>query len=143
MPDVQHSVARSRGSTGPTDYQVAIRCGRHAITADEPAIRGGGDAGPSPYELVLAGLVACTAMTLRMYAQRKDWNLARVSVECHLVKQADTAHIRRRLRLEGELAPGNIARLLEIAERTPVTLTLKNGLEIRTEIEPDGDPEPS
>jgi putative redox protein len=141
MPDVQHTIARARGTGGPANYAVAIRAGRHDLTADEPPIRGGADAGASPYELVLSGLVACTAITLRMYAQRKGWKLARVQAEALFIRQAEASHIERRLRLEGDLAPDQIARLLEIAERTPVTLTLKEGLAIHTELRSDGDPE--
>jgi putative redox protein len=97
--------------------------------------RGGTDAGPSPYEVVLSGLVACTAITLRMYAQRKGWNVGTVRVQALFVKQRDASHIDRGLWLEGDLSADQRARLLEIAERTPVTLTLKNGLEIHTELQ--------
>ena len=141
MPDVQHAVARARGASGPTDYQVQIHAGRHALSADEPQTRGGTDAGPAPYELVLSGLVACTAITLRMYAQRKGWNLAGVRVEALFVKRGVAPHIDRRLWLEGDLTPEQKASLLGIAERTPVTLTLKNGLAINTELRSDGDSE--
>lgn len=137
MPDIQHTIARARGTAEATDYQVAIRAGHHPITADEPPIHGGTDAGPAPYELVLAGLVACTAITLRMYAQRKGWKLTGVRVEAVLVKQGDASRVDRRLLLEGDLTVDQLGRLLEIAERTPVTLTLKNGLEIRTELRSD------
>jgi putative redox protein len=76
-----------------------------------------------------------------MYAQRKSWSLVRVQVEALLVRQADASHIQRRLRFEGDLLADQKARLLEIAERTPVTLTLKNGLKIRTELQSDDAPE--
>jgi putative redox protein len=141
MPDVQHAVARARGALDPTDYQVQIHAGRHALSADEPLSRGGTDAGPSPYEPVLSGLVACTAITLRMYAQRKGWNLAGVRVEALFVRRGDASHIDRRLWLEGDLTPEQKAGLLAIAERTPVTLTLKNGLAINTELRSSGDSE--
>jgi putative redox protein len=134
MPDAQQTIARAQGTTGSADYEVAIHAGRHGLTADEPQVRGGGDIGPAPYDLVLSGLIACTAITLRMYAQRKSWNLARVHVEALFMRHADASHIERRIRLEGDLAAEQIARLLDIAERTPVTLTLKNGVEIRTEL---------
>ena len=139
MPDIQHAIARAQGTTGATDYQVAIHAGRHDITADEPPIRGGTDAGPAPYDLVLSGLVACTAITLRMYAQRKGWSLVGVRVEATLVKRGDTSHVDRRLWLQGDLTLDQEAGLLAIAERTPVTLTLKNGLEMRTELQSNGD----
>jgi putative redox protein len=139
MPDIQHAIARAQGATGATDYQVAIHAGRHQLNADEPPARGGTDSGPSPYELVLSGLVACTAITLRMYAQRKAWKLASVRVETLFVKRGDASHIDRRLWLDGDLSADQRAGLMDIAERTPVTLTLKNGLEIRTELRSNGD----
>lgn len=139
MPDIQHAIARAQGHTGATDYQVAILVGRHELNANEPPARGGADSGPSPYELVLSGLVACTAITLRMYAQRKGWTLAGVRVETLFVKRGDASHIDRRLWLDGDLTPDQKDGLVEIAERTPVTLTLKNGLEIKTELQSNGD----
>jgi putative redox protein len=141
MPDLLHPIARARGTTRPANFAVAISAGRHNLSADEPTNRGGADSGPSPYELVLSGLVACTAITLRMYAQRKGWPLDRVQAEALFVRQAEASHIERRLRLEGDLAPDQIARLLEIAERTPVTLTLKEGVKIHTELRSGSDPE--
>lgn len=76
-----------------------------------------------------------------MYARRKGWNLVRVRVEAFLIRQANASHIVRGIWLEGDLVPEQQARRLEIAERTPVTLTLKNGLEIRTELRSGGDAE--
>jgi putative redox protein len=74
-----------------------------------------------------------------MYAQHKVWNLEGVRVEALLVKRGDTSHVDRRLWLQGDLTPDQQAGLLAFAERTPVTLTLKSGLEIRTELQSNGD----
>jgi len=96
---------------------------------------GGKDAGPAPYELLCAALAACTAITLRMYARRKDWLLRAVHVDVQLALQGEERSITRRLRFEGDLDETQRARLADIAERTPVTLTLKQGVSIMTILE--------
>src|ERR1700737_4536164 len=67
-------------ATAP-QWRVQLRAGAHQMVADEPATNGGGDAGPSPFGLLLSGLAACTATTLRMYAERKGWTLAAIEVD--------------------------------------------------------------
>jgi putative redox protein len=127
-------VARAHCEIGTESYAVRIDAGGHALLADEPPAQGGKDAGPAPYDLLLASLGACTAITLRMYAERKGWPLAGATVDLHYAKQGDRASVERVLSLAGELSGEQRARLAEIAERTPVTLTLKQGLEIRTSL---------
>src|SRR5262249_35735970 len=111
------------------------RSGRHTVTADEPADRGGQDAGPSPSDLLAAALAACTAITLRMYADRTQLQLEaiHVSVDLHRAEDKSTS-IDRVLEFEGDLTGEQRARLADIAERTPVTLTLKAGARIRTTV---------
>lgn len=113
-------------------YATTIRTHHHDLVADEPIAAGGGDAGPSPFELVLSGLGACTAITLRMYAERKQWSLAAVHVALAIHRRDTASWITRELRLDGPLDETQRARLADIAERTPVTLLIKNGSEIRT-----------
>lgn len=119
---------------GTVPYAASIGAGAHRLTADEPAERGGRDAGPAPYDLVLAGLGACTAITLRMYADRKQWPVQAVHVELHFRREGERGRIDRAVRIEGDLTPEQRARIAEIAERTPVTLTLKAGADIHTEV---------
>lgn len=129
-------MARVKARIGAEHYKVEMEGGGHAMVADEPAVRGGGNAGPSPYDLLLAGLAACTAITLRMYGERKQWDLKSATVDVRYFREGDSERIERRLGLEGNLSAEQRARMADIAERTPVTLTLKRGLSIVTELEP-------
>jgi len=126
--NVAHAVAH----IGEADYQVDIRAGRHRFAADEPPALGGKDAAPAPFQLLLSALAACTAITLRMYAQRKGWGLKGLDVDLRFVKDGDQSRIDRTLVLQGELTPEQRARLGEVAEKTPVTLALKGGVAIAT-----------
>jgi putative redox protein len=120
------------------DYAVELQAGKHRLVGDEPASRGGGNAGPGPFSLLLSGLAACTAITLRMYAQRKGWRLTAVDVEAEIFREGEASHIDRRISLHGDLDPAQAARLLEVSEKTPVTLTLKGGVDIRTTLAQPG-----
>ena len=126
----------ARATFSGNNYATEVQCGRHTLTSDEPASRGGQDAGPSPSDLLSVALAACTAMTLRMYAERKQWPLEAIQVDVDLHRAADkSTSIERVLRLKGPLSDEQRARLADISERTPVTLTLKNGAQIRTSLE--------
>ncbi len=127
-------------------FGQAIRAGRHRLVADEPAEIGGADSGPTPYGLLLAALGACTSMTLRMYARRKQLPLERVTVRLHheRVHSADCAdcdekparidRIDRTLELTGDLDDAQRQRLLEIADRCPVHRTLIGEVRIETRL---------
>lgn len=119
-------------------FTQRVRAGRHALLADEPIAVGGDDLGPSPYDLLLAALGACTSMTLSMYAERKKWPLEQVSVELHhdRIHSEDcrdceddrTGMIERLSRvitLIGPLDDAQRARLVEIANKCPVHKTLR------------------
>lgn len=128
-------MAHAYGSIGLDRYAVQIDAGGHKIVADEPRSNGGADAGPAPYDLLLMSLAACTTITLRMYADRKQWEMSTLGVELRFTRGEDgKEHIDRTLRPEGKLTEDQLTRLLEIVERTPVTLTLKNGLSIVTSL---------
>jgi putative redox protein len=96
--------------------------GHHQLAADEGVGLGGKDTGPAPYELLCSAFGACTAITLRMYAERKGWPLRGLHVFERKGKEGTIARV---LSFEGELDNDQRARLADIAERTPVTLTLK------------------
>jgi putative redox protein len=126
-------MARGSAHIGKDSYTTRIEVGGHALVGDEPARNGGQGVGPAPYDYLLAGLGACTAITLRMYADRKQWPVDSVDVSLHLTHGDDGAMlVRRTLEISGAVDAAQKARLAEIAEKTPVTLTLKAGLQIDT-----------
>jgi len=126
-------MAHATATIGRDRYATSIDASGHAITADEPEKLGGANAGPAPYDLLLASLGACTAITLRMYADRKEWPLELLDVHLRLTGGADDRRIVRTIAPKG-LDAEQAARLADIAERTPVTLTLKSGIGIDTSL---------
>ena len=138
MSEERTLVGRVSARLGEVNFSVDLRAGKHRLVADEPSSHGGSDAGPGPFSLVLSGLAACTAITLRMYAQGKGWNLTAVDVQARIVRQGDKFHIDRSISLHGEIDEAQTARLLAVSEKTPVTLALKGGMEIRTELNAPG-----
>jgi uncharacterized OsmC-like protein/pimeloyl-ACP methyl ester carboxylesterase len=130
--------------TGAGNFQQEIVSGSHRLLADEPVAVGGLDSGLSPYNLLLAALGACTAMTLRLYAERKKLPLKRVSVrlthnkihaadceDCE-TKKGMLDRIDSNIALEGPLDLGQRTRLIEIANKCPVHRTLESEIDIRT-----------
>jgi putative redox protein len=132
--DVDVLVVAAHLESGHVPYGQTISVGHHEVPCDEPVSRGGADAGPSPSGLLLAALAGCTSITLRMYADRKGWDLGQVQVSVKLMRRNDAERIERTIQLGRELAPEQLARLLEIAEKTPVTRKLKQGVEIATRL---------
>lgn len=132
--------------TGTGAYAVDVRAGRHGWIADEPVAVGGDDAGPNPYQLLSAALGACTVMTMRMYANRKQWPLerARVALRHEKVHASDCAEcetrtgridrIERRIEVEGALDAAQRQRLLEIADMCPVHRTLHAEVQVVSEL---------
>jgi putative redox protein len=111
-----------------------ISVGPHAWLADEPVDDGGDDLGPTPHQLLLAALGACTAITLRLYAARKGWPLDRVEVRLSRHKDEAVEVFERELVLDGPLDDDQRARLKAIAERCPVHRTLRGKIRIETRI---------
>ena len=127
-------MARAKASIGTVNYATAIATGHHKLTADEGPELGGKDAGPAPYDLLTSALAACTVITLRMYAERKQWPVTAVHADVHYAREGDKQRIDRVLTIAGEVDDEQKIRMANIAERTPVTLTLKGGLEIKTKL---------
>ena len=117
-------------------YAQQMDAGEHALRADEPVSAGGSNSGPRPTELVIAGLAACTSITLRMYAERKGWNLGAIEVSVVLREEEGAApRIDRRIAFGAALDPEQRSRLAEISEKTPVTKLLKSGVAIQTTVD--------
>ena len=139
----RHDVVVVTGSEAHPFGQRII-AGGHQLVADEPAAIGGADSGPTPYDLLLAGLGACTAITVRMYADRKGWPLRQMTVRLrhsriHAVdcldcetKTGQLDQIDRELHFEGDLTDDQRARLMSIAERCPVHRTLNSEVLVAT-----------
>ncbi|MCK5401975.1 MAG: OsmC family protein, partial [Flavobacteriaceae bacterium] len=117
-------------------FTTQIKAGNHYMVADEPTNYGGNDFGPSPYELISAGLSACTAMTIQMYTKRKGWNIENIEVHTSYgkVHANDCEHcdenttkidtFNREIKLEGDLDEKQLTRILQIANKCPVHKTL-------------------
>ena len=128
------------------NFTTSIQTKKHFLIADEPASVGGDDFGASPYELLNAGLAACTAMTLKMYAQRKKWDLQEVYVylshskkhvqdmDSENSKPTYLDHISKKLKFVGDLSEEQQTRLKEIASRCPVHRSLIGEILIETSI---------
>lgn len=128
------------------NFTTSIQTKKHFLIADEPTSMGGDDFGASPYELLNAGLAACTAMTLKMYAQRKKWDLQEVYVylshskkhvqdmDSENSKPTYLDHISKKLKFVGDLSEEQQSRLKEIASRCPVHRSLIGEIQIETSI---------
>ncbi len=118
--------------TGP-NYTQSIETGGFTLLSDEPQGVGGQNAGPAPYSLLLASLGSCTAITLKMYADRKGWDIGRLKVSLTLSKDDEGGtFIDRTLDSDARLDGEQWLKLLEIASKTPVTKTLLAGVSITT-----------
>lgn len=123
------------GKTGDPNYVQQVICGSHQLKADEPKERDGGDAGPAPFDYLLAALGSCTSITLRMYAERKGWDLGNVTVTLHYERAKDIApSIRRDVSVSAPISEEQRARLADIIERTPVTLAIKQGVQMASNV---------
>ena len=124
------------------DFLTTVDSRTHALHADEPLSLGGRDLGMTPYELLLASLSTCMAITMRMYANRKGWPLEEAHIQLRTAPSRDpdrevriagvrnVTRIERRIELTGPLAEEQRQRLLEIADRCPIKRNLEAGLEV-------------
>jgi putative redox protein len=139
----EHTVT-VHGKAGSLAQEIVA--GRHRLSADEPTSQGGTDSGPNPYDLLLAALGACKAITVTMYARRKEWPLESITVrlrherihsdDCESCESKDVLldRIDCEVELSGSLTAEQRGRLVEIANRCPVHRTLTSEIEIRTRL---------
>jgi putative redox protein len=127
---------------GGPGYRADVSARAHNFVIDEPTALGGTDAGPTPYEYLLGALSGCTAMTLRLYANRKGWPLESVEVKMRTSRAHEVdcencektavgiTRIERKVEMSGPLTDEQKQRLLEIADRCPVKQTLERGIKV-------------
>lgn len=131
-------------------FQVTIRSNGHELLADEPAAVGGDDAGPTPYDLLLGSLAACTCMTVAMYCQRKGWALDGISVrythtrvhakDCEDCDDPDHRidQVHSSVSIDGDFDESQAKRLKQVAARCPVHKTLEAGVQIHDDVQVSG-----
>lgn len=140
--DLEHCIGTTCTSVeiGKDKYLTEVRSSGHNLIADEPIASGGKDLGMNPNELLLASLGTCTAMTLRMYADRKEWPVDRICVDLtmDIVKgnEQQTTYIKRHIRIEGKLEDIQRQQLLEIADKCPLHRIITNSIVITSNLMP-------
>ena len=125
---------------GKDKYRTEVRASGHTVVADEPVAVGGKDEGMNPNEFLLASLGTCTAMTLRMYADRKGWHVDRIFVDLTMdvVKgyEQQTTYIKRHIRIDGNIDDDQKQRMLQIADSCPLHRILSNPIVITSNLIP-------
>jgi putative redox protein len=125
--------ATARSIPGSLRQEVVID-GRHRLITDKPIEVGGEASGPSPHELLPAGLASCVASTLVMYARTKGWDLGEVTVEVDYDHRSTPRHVEMEIRLDGELAEEQLERLEKVARACPLRRSLETGFEFAERI---------
>jgi putative redox protein len=132
---------------GEENYKTVMTAGNHELIADEPEHVGGNDEGPDPYDYLLMSIGSCTVITLKMYADRKEWPVKDIYVEMRHHKahaedcedcddpKARIDKIEKDLIVKGDLSEEQLNRLLEISKKCPVHKTMLNDVEIISKIE--------
>lgn len=132
---------------GQKNYPTVMHAGRHELIADEPQGKGGEDSGPDPYDYLLMSLGSCTVITMKMYAERKKWDVDDIYVELrHFKKHAEDCvdcedpkakldHIEKEITVKGDLTAEQRERLLEISKKCPVHRTLMEDIRIQSEMD--------
>ena len=127
-------ISRAKIASTDTHYLHHIHAGSYDLQTDEPVALGGQGQGPAPFDLYLASLSACTAITLRMYAERKGWDLGEFTAEQQAQMDDDGhLHVNRVLHATGPLDEAQWTRLLEVVANTPVTKVMREGATITSE----------
>ena len=132
---------------GSENYKTVMTAGNHELISDEPEKVGGKDLGPDPYDYLLMSLGSCSVITMRMYAERKEWPVEDIYIELRHFKdhaedcedcddpKARIDKIEKEIIIKGDLSDDQIERLLEISKKCPVHRTLLNDIEIKSTVE--------
>jgi putative redox protein len=126
-----------QGHIGEQPYKCTIRWRNGVFIADEPVELGGGDLGPDPYSLLLASLASCTLSTLRMYIQRKGWQVPEIQVSLNMTQEREperVTRISRDITFSQQLTDEQSEKLRMIADKCPVSLLLKHSITIHTNL---------
>jgi len=129
-------IASATAQIGYTKYQTIVSSGNHQIIVDEPETIEGGDTGMEPHGLLLGSLGSCTAITLRMYINRKMWPVDEITVDLELFKTETGVTIKRWLNFKEELSEVQRNRLLQIADACPIHKILTGSIHIETSFGP-------
>ncbi len=121
---------------GRVQYQTIIKSGGHTIITDEPVSDGGADTGMSPYRLLMASLASCTAITLRMYIDRKMWAIAEINVKVEMFRKDNQEFIESKLSFKGDITDEQKKRLITIAHSCPVHKILAGNIMVNTSMQP-------
>jgi putative redox protein len=123
-------------SIGTNKYKTTIRTSRNSIIADEPLSLGGSDLGFSPTQLLCSSLAACTSITLRMYANHKNWNVVDilVTVEYDKNNETDISTFTRKIEIRGAITDEQKQRLHDVANKCPVHKILSSPIQINTTV---------
>jgi len=127
-------ILNAQARIGREKYQTIVNSGHHSIVVDEPETNGGKDTAPDPYALLLASLGSCTAITLRMYIDRKMWVIDEITVNLDLFKNGLDTIIERQLLFKGELTEQQKTRLTQIADACPIHKLLTGNILIETRL---------
>ncbi len=141
--ELEHCIGTTCTSAeiGKDKYTTEIRAGKHTIISDEPIELGGKDKGPNPNELFLASLGSCTAITLRMYADRKEWLVESIQVDLKMdiVKNegTQTSYIKKHITIKGDISEEQKQRMLKIADSCPLHRIMTNPIVISSNLIPE------
>jgi len=129
-------MAKSKAITQKERYRTEIQANTHHFIVDEPISMGGKDLGPNPGELIAASLAACSSITVKMYADRKGWDLEEAFIEVDFQKDAKSnlTHFTKNIRLKGNLDEEQKQKLYEIASKCPIHRLLTHPIEITSEL---------
>ncbi len=138
MEAQERLIKNVRVQTGLAKYQTTITSGTHHIIVDEPISNGGADTGMDPQALLLASLGSCTAITLRMYLDRKQWPVHQLVVDVEFFNTGLVQHIKCVISYEGEFSPEQELRLVQIANACPIHKILAKSLLVETVVNKTG-----